>query len=135
LSESIQIHYVSYDISLMNVAILSHTEGKKHTKCILAVLSKQPSFVSELKCISKNRKSPRTRRNAAPGAPNISNGHDNGKKAYKETCPVCEQLSEQMIEREDLIVTRNRPFAAHFWEVVSYKWQTGGIYELLIWED
>jgi hypothetical protein len=49
------------------------------------------------------------RRNAGPGAPDISNGHDNGKKAYQETCLVCEQLSEKMIEWEDLVVTRNRP--------------------------
>ena len=55
-----------------------------------------PEFL-ELKCIPKNRESPRTWWSAAPWAPGVSNGHwhDDDKNAYREIYEymVCEQLS------------------------------------------
>jgi len=80
---------------------------------MLAVWSQQPFLVSELKSVSKNRKSSRTWRNASPWAPDVSNEYDGGEKAYKETNVVCEQLSQQMVEEKAEASMRNGAFAHH----------------------
>ena len=53
----------------------------KHTVHILALSSEQPCLVSEFKHISEKWKPPRTGRNATPGAFDVSDSHDDDRKA------------------------------------------------------